>query len=187
LAEQQHVDGASLASDAPRIAETGAARPSLISRVRNAMQAASKNQFSFLKSNLVGRLALRLISVVTHLSIQGEGENSQISSRRTAMTTFKILGAAAILPLMFATPVFAQAAIQEPGAFAFYYPNNDVLNGGRPTPAAGLDARTPLLFGRGGPAMDTSANGASCAERYRSYDPSSGTFLGYDGRRHACE
>jgi hypothetical protein len=102
------------------------------------------------------------------------------------MTRFEILGAAAILSLMCATPVFAQAAIQEPGLFAFYYPNNDVLNGGRPTPAAGLDARTPVLLGSGGPAMD-SANGASCATRYRSYDPASGTFLGHDGRRYACE
>jgi hypothetical protein len=34
------------------------------------------------------------------------------------MTRFKILGAAAI-----------------------YYPNYDVLNGGRPTPAAGMDAK----------------------------------------------
>jgi len=66
---------------------------------------------------------------------------------------FKIFGAAAVLSLTFATPVFAQAAIQEPGAFAFYYPNNDVLNGGRPTPAAGLNAMTPELFGSGGPAI----------------------------------
>jgi hypothetical protein len=62
------------------------------------------------------------------------------------MTRFKILSAAAMLSLMFATPVFAQAAIQEPGAFAFSYPNNDVLNGGRPTPAAGMDARTLMQF-----------------------------------------
>jgi hypothetical protein len=25
-----------------------------------------------------------------------------------------------------------------------------------------------------------------CAERYRSFDPASGTYLGYDGRRHLC-
>ena len=62
------------------------------------------------------------------------------------MTRFKIFSTAAIVSLMFATPVFAQAAIQEPGAFAFYYPNNDVLNGGRPTPAAGMDTKTLLLF-----------------------------------------
>ena len=105
------------------------------------------------------------------------------------MNTFKIFTAAAILSLMFATPVFAQAAIQEPGLFAFYYPNNDVLNGGRPTPAAGPDARTPVMLGSGGPStpMDSVANGASCGQRYRSYDPASGTFLGNDGRRHECQ
>jgi hypothetical protein len=27
---------------------------------------------------------------------------------------------------------------------------------------------------------------AYCAQRYRSYDPASGTFLGYDGVRHPC-
>ena len=27
---------------------------------------------------------------------------------------------------------------------------------------------------------------AYCAQRYRSYDPSSGTFMGYDGMRHPC-
>jgi hypothetical protein len=27
---------------------------------------------------------------------------------------------------------------------------------------------------------------AYCEQRYRSYDPASGTFLGYDGMRHPC-
>jgi hypothetical protein len=83
------------------------------------------------------------------------------------MTRFKILGAAAILSLMFATPVFAQAAIQEPGMFAFYYPNNDVLNGGRPTRAAGMDARTLMQFNSRDAygAMGSSANAASRARR----------------------
>ena len=39
--------------------------------------------------------------------------------------------AAAFLMTAIATPVFAQAAIQEPGAYSFYHPNADVL-GGRP-------------------------------------------------------
>ncbi len=64
------------------------------------------------------------------------------------MTKFKLFSVAAMLSLMFATPVFAQAAIQEPGMYAFYYPNNDVLNGGRHTPAAGLDARTLMRLNR---------------------------------------
>jgi hypothetical protein len=37
----------------------------------------------------------------------------------------------------FAAPAaFGQAAIQEPGAFEFYPPNEDVLNGGAPSPEA---------------------------------------------------
>jgi hypothetical protein len=62
------------------------------------------------------------------------------------MTTLKTIAAAAAFAALTATPVFAQAAIQEPGLFAFYHPNLDVLNGGAPTPAARLEAQglTPL-------------------------------------------
>jgi hypothetical protein len=79
------------------------------------------------------------------------------------MNRFKILGAAAMLSLTFATPVFAQAAIQEPGLYAFYYPNNDVLNGGRPTPAAGMDAGTLMQFNR------SDAYGASVNSRHEAF------------------
>src|SRR5258707_1533818 len=155
-------------------------------------KASTQNQFSFLKSYLVGRVELRLTSVVTDLSIQGEGENFRISpptdSRRRSMTRFKILGAAAILSLISATPVFAQAAIQEPGLFAFYYPNNDVLNGGRPTPAAGQNPQMPGLLGSNPySAMENNTDGVFFAAAYPSYDSSSGTVLGRDGRRHVCE
>ena len=46
------------------------------------------------------------------------------------MTSLKTIAAAALLSALAATPVFAQAAIGEPGAFAFYHPDRDVLNGG---------------------------------------------------------
>jgi len=39
-------------------------------------------------------------------------------------------------------------------------------------------------YAMGGPGMGGSEY---CAQRYRSYDPQSGTFLGYDGRRHPCQ
>jgi len=48
------------------------------------------------------------------------------------MTNFKVLAAGAILS-MAASPVFAEAAIQEPGALAFYHPNADVPNARAPT------------------------------------------------------
>lgn len=34
--------------------------------------------------------------------------------------------------------------------------------------------------------VSTNADPASCAQRYRSYDPASGTYLGYDGLRRPC-
>lgn len=39
---------------------------------------------------------------------------------------------------------------------------------------------------RGSPEPWTSEWYAYCSSKYRSFDPSSGTFLGYDGRRHFC-
>jgi BA14K-like protein len=108
------------------------------------------------------------------------------------MTGFRILSAAAMLSMtlatMFAAPVFAQAAIQEPGAYAFYHPDGDVLEAGisRPHQPAGAFASVPLGDSGAYAAMDRSASASSCAQRYRSYDPQTGTFLGYDGARHPC-
>jgi hypothetical protein len=99
-----------------------------------------------------------------------------IQPGETKMTSFKALAAAVLLSATAATPVFAhasagamyaknlrdsgynpandfnpdgtmRAAIQEPGAFAFYYPDLDVLNGGAPTPAARLSSDWPALKG----------------------------------------
>ena len=56
------------------------------------------------------------------------------------MTSVKTLVIAALFSAVSAGPLFAQAAIQEPGEFSFYYPNRDVLNGGAPTPAARLES-----------------------------------------------
>jgi len=105
------------------------------------------------------------------------------------MITSKTLSAAAILSMMTAAPVFAQAAIQEPGAFAFYHPDADVLNAGRAMPAETDGAMASVPFGGSNAhaSMDGRAGASSCAQRYRSYDPESGTFRGYDGQRHPCQ
>jgi len=47
------------------------------------------------------------------------------------MSARNILGAAVLLVLVAERPLFAQAAIQEPGAYALYHPDTDVLNTGR--------------------------------------------------------
>jgi hypothetical protein len=52
------------------------------------------------------------------------------------MTGFKLVAAALVLSAASTTTAFAQAAIQEPGAYAFYHPDGDVLHAGSPRPAA---------------------------------------------------
>jgi hypothetical protein len=45
----------------------------------------------------------------------------------------------------------------------------------------------PAAYGPGYyPAPGYGGDAAYCASRYRSYDPATGTFLGYDGMRHPC-
>jgi hypothetical protein len=69
-----------------------------------------------------------------------------------------------------------RAAIQEPGAFAFYYPNLDVLNGGAPTPAAKASPDWPALKG----ACASAGGGVSyCGDRYGAPD----AFSRNQGRR----
>jgi hypothetical protein len=45
----------------------------------------------------------------------------------------------------------------------------------------------PSYVNSDAPATDDEGGSAAwCAQTYRSYDPSSGTYLGYDGFRHPC-
>jgi hypothetical protein len=106
------------------------------------------------------------------------------------MTGFKIITAAVILSMVSTTPVFAQAAVQEPGAYSFYHPDGDVLEANRPWPRGSSGAPPASVpFGSSGSYayMNASPNSSACAQRYRSYDPASGTYLGYDGNRHPCQ
>jgi hypothetical protein len=73
--------------------------------------------------------------------------------------------AAAFLITAIATPVFAQAAIQEPGAYAFYHPNADVLSGGRPA-LRPYDANAYYRGGVVAPETQT-RNGAVASRHHR--------------------
>jgi hypothetical protein len=81
------------------------------------------------------------------------------------MSITRILATVALLTLGTDLPAFAQAAIQEPGAYAFYHPDADVLNAGR-SPFRSFDSTRAFT------SDDTSVLGA--------YYPERRTFL----RRH---
>src|SRR6476619_2097450 len=131
-----------------------------------------------------------------------------IHSGDTKMISFKALPATVLLSATAATPAFAQdhslyiknlrdsgynprndfnpngtmrAAIQEPGAFAFYYPNLDVLNGGAPTPAARLSPDWHALKG----ACASAGGGITyCGDRSDSYAVEPDAFPHHVARRH---
>jgi hypothetical protein len=107
------------------------------------------------------------------------------TSRKPDMTRFKMLSAATMLSAMMTTSVFAQAAIQEPGSFAFVHPNADVLNAGAPTPAGAMASLR--LNSSSYAAREIAAGSRSCTQRHRSYQAKPSMFHGCDGRRHQSE
>jgi hypothetical protein len=101
------------------------------------------------------------------------------------MLNLKVLTAA--VALLFVTPVLAQemggatgpgsASGLEPTYNSGYYNGYDQAGQLRAGGGA-LDANNSYAF---------SPDGGDCAQRYRSYDPASGIYVGHDGRRHSCQ
>ena len=52
---------------------------------------------------------------------------------------------------------------------------------------AGAIATAPFRALDGNASYAMGPDATYCAQRYRSFDPASGTFMGYDGRRHPCQ
>ena len=119
------------------------------------------------------------------------------------MHRLKIFTAAAAL--LVATPVVAQE-LRGPGpvdadgySYGYgydpgYYRRNDFWPGrvagdivGGAIGTADAIATAPFRALSGNPSYAMGADASYCAQRYRSFDPASGTFMGYDGRRHPCQ
>lgn len=133
------------------------------------------------------------------------------------MTKFKILSAAALSVALLATPAMAQrmGGFHGGGFHGGGWGGGGWHGGGwhgGGWRGAGVGFGTGLLLGSAlgygaygyGPGYGPYAydndegyyadvaptyapNAAYCAQRYKSYDPNSGTFLGYDGQRHPCQ
>jgi hypothetical protein len=128
------------------------------------------------------------------------------------MTRLKLLAATALLSATTASPVLAQEGAMGPGYRAPTYYNQRYQdqrrryrrddgywdNGFAPLDAAagvvdgavdtaGAIATAPFRAMEGGSYAMMQGDANYCAQRYRSYDPRSGTFMGYDGRRHPCQ
>ncbi len=88
------------------------------------------------------------------------------------------------LATLLASPAFGQA----PSAS---YGTGNIIFPGDPSAAAAAGASAGTIFpgvaGGGAFAYEPAPpRTGSCAQRFKSYDARSGTYLGHDGRRHAC-
>jgi hypothetical protein len=108
------------------------------------------------------------------------GEFSHQRYGETQMTSVKTIAVAALLSMMAAAPALAQEAIQEPGAFAFYYPNLDVLNGGASTPAYRMEGMPPSVM-QNYNERESGLGGTNVWYHGRTHHASSVT---HEGRRH---
>ena len=61
------------------------------------------------------------------------------------------------------------------------YDNGSTFDSGQPLVT--FDQSAPVE----GVVVAVGGDASYCAQRYRSYDPASGTYLGYDGLRHPCQ
>jgi hypothetical protein len=75
-----------------------------------------KSRYSTVREYPVSNDGLAIRSTYAQRELDGD----------TRMTKCTLLGVVAILSTAIATPVLAQAVIQEPGVYAFYRPNDDL-------------------------------------------------------------
>src|SRR5437868_498704 len=99
------------------------------------------------------------------------------------MSRFKLLGAAAIMGAVISSPLMAQQVISEPGYCAQFYPNANCQNKGYGNPYTGSSG----YYGRGIDRGMYASTGTSACAQQRSYDAASGTYIGRNGRRIACQ
>jgi BA14K-like protein len=72
-----------------------------------------------------------------------------------------------------------------PAPYPYYGPVYDAPPPGAYGPPPGYDGPPPGA-GAYGPPPGGGGDAGYCAQRYRSYDPQSGTYMGTDGLRHPC-
>jgi BA14K-like protein len=89
----------------------------------------------------------------------------------------------ALSSVVVASPAFAQGRAMNDGGLA------PAQTGAAPSQSGVAEYNgTGQVVGTGpsiGAGLYNQVSG-SCAQRFRSYDPSTGTYLGRDGRRHPC-
>lgn len=108
------------------------------------------------------------------------------------MTKLQIFASVALVSMLAAGNASAQSgfANSHPDTYEAEFPNRNL--DGSLTPAGKLGLEFPDGAARAGSATGAmarfdSAAARDCAQRYRSYDPATNTFVRRDGKRHYCK
>ncbi|BAR58259.1 hypothetical protein NK6_5100 [Bradyrhizobium diazoefficiens] len=96
-----------------------------------------------------------------------------------------------MLSALTATTAYAQSgfASSHPDTYEAENPNRNLNGTLTPAGRLGLELPDGAAPAQGADSAMARADGAasrSCSERYRSFDPATGTYLGLDGNRHPC-
>ncbi|QOG19822.1 MULTISPECIES: BA14K family protein [Bradyrhizobium] len=104
------------------------------------------------------------------------------------MTGLKILAAVAVLSALTATTAYAQSgfASSHPDTYEAENPNRNLNGTLTPAGRRGLELPDGAAGVGNVLARADGAMSRSCAARFRSFDPATGTYLGFDGNRHPC-
>jgi hypothetical protein len=94
-----------------------------------------------------------------------------------------LCGSVAFIALTSATPIMPASAQSAPAGLLRLEPSQPWNEGGQIVEDRRANARG--AYARMSD-EDAGAARSSCMQRFRSYDPGSGTYLGYDGHRHPC-
>ena len=108
------------------------------------------------------------------------------------MTGLRILASVALLSGLTLSTTYAQSgfASSHPGAYEAENPNRNLNGTLTPAGRIGLELPDGAAPAQGADSTLARIDGAasrSCAERYRSYDPATSTYVGRNGRRYLCK
>lgn len=115
---------------------------------------------------------------------RGYNPGAAVAAGVAGLAAGAIIGSALSQPNYYAPPVYyaPPATYYAPPGTYYAYPT---ARGPEPYDPS-LPASAGTFYSSAGVAPGSPDWNAYCASKYRSFDPATGTFMGYDGRRHYC-
>jgi len=105
------------------------------------------------------------------------------------MTKLQIFASVALVSMLAAGNASAQSgfASSHPDVYEAEFPNRNLDGSLTPAGKLGLELPDGAAPARRATGAMARFDSVACAQRYKSYDPATNTFVGRDGKRHSCK